>query len=57
MTRGWTGLLCPKCKCKGTGVSFDDLGPQDCPACDGTGDEYGELPDDDGPPAVEEPPE
>lgn len=50
MTQGWTGRKCPVCK--GKGADDDNYS---CPACGGTGDEYGEL-DNEGPAKIEEPP-
>ena len=52
MIDGWTGRKCPTCK--GHGRNEDETGS--CPACAGTGDEYGELDEGAGSPAIQEPP-
>jgi DnaJ-class molecular chaperone len=41
--QGWTGRKCPRCK--GHGLIYDESYDNDraCPACAGTGEEYGDV--------------
>lgn len=48
---GWTGKVCPNCDGRCT-VRDDDGNEVTCDACGGTGDEWGEIPDE---PVVREP--
>jgi hypothetical protein len=56
MTAGYTGRRCPRCSGTGREPGQMDGARETCGACGGCGEEWGDL-DDDGPPAVKEPPE
>lgn len=56
MTQGWTGRPCPRCGGAGAIENGDGL-LVGCESCAGTGEEYGDLPDADAPPAIKEPDE
>lgn len=48
MAQGWTGRKCPSCN----GNRYMDDSGVSCPSCGGTGEEWGDLPEE---PVIREP--